>query len=38
MIGLSGDENRYRPQDTRHMPSKRTTGHATHISEFRVFL
>lgn len=37
-IGLSTDENRYRPQDSRHMPGKRTTGHAAHISELRVFL
>jgi len=38
MIGLSGNENRYRPEDTQHMPSKRTIGHAAHISELRISL
>lgn len=38
MAELSADENRYRPQDTRHMSGKRTAGHAAHISELRVFL
>jgi hypothetical protein len=35
-IGLSTDENRYRPRDTRlHMSGKRTTAHAAHISGFQ---